>query len=222
MPVFEGRFFSIVLVGRQNPRILNHDFLIKHDVLPLDQHPFSELLALEEGKQFTEFVSVPVLATIKYGPISIVVEENRYQIIDNRLDDPASSPIIQITKNYFGKLLRYTPFQVGGVNLNGLIRFEDVEEEHKLDERLGLQRKALCDIAESADVRAGLTFSAPWHKGVIEVQLPKPKERTQPGTMNLNYEFPYEGIDSFLANLDDIGLVWAKFRSILDWVGVSS
>jgi hypothetical protein len=112
MPSFKGQFFSIVFIGRQNPQILNHDFLFSHGVLPKDKEPFKNLFAKQDSQPFTEFISTPVITSIKYGPISLVVEENRYQIIDNRFEDPPSSPIIQITKKYFEELLRYLPVAI--------------------------------------------------------------------------------------------------------------
>ncbi|MBI4334639.1 MAG: hypothetical protein HY673_25575 [Chloroflexi bacterium] len=96
MPSFEGRFFSIVLIGRQNPQILTHDFLLKNEVLPKDREPFKGLITEEGSLPFTEFISTPVITSITYGPISITIEENRYQITDNRFEDPPSSPIMSV------------------------------------------------------------------------------------------------------------------------------
>jgi len=220
MATFEGVFSSIVFIGRHNPQILNHDFLVKHNVLPKDQPPFKELFAKEGAQPFSEFISTPVLATIKYGPISIVVEESHFQTVDRRFEDPPSSPIMQIAKRYFGELLRYTPLQLGGINLNGVIRFSDVKDEHAFDERLGVDRAPLSGMVRTTDVRMGLFFSYPWKNGIVEVQLPKPKDRSKLGTINFNYEFKYKDIDGFLANLDDFGKVYATFKSLLKSLGI--
>jgi hypothetical protein len=222
MPSFEGKFFSIVFLGRQNPQILTHDFLVSNRVLPTDREPFSGLLGKRDGSPFTEFISTPVLTTIKYGPISMLVEENRYQIRDDTLQHPPASPIIEITKVYFGKLLRYTPLQIGGMNFNGVIRFGDTRDEQQFDERLGIDRRQISGLTSSEDLRVGMTVSMPWHKGSAEIQLPKPRDRSQPGAINFNYEFQYADIDSFLANLDDAGLVHERFRQILNALGVET
>ena len=44
MPLFEGKFFNIVFIGRLNPQILNHDFLLNNRVLPEDKEPFKTLV----------------------------------------------------------------------------------------------------------------------------------------------------------------------------------
>lgn len=219
MATFEGVFSSIVLIGRQNPQILNHDFLVNNNVLPKDQPPFKELFAKDGTQPFSEFISTPVLATIKYGPISIVVEESRFQTMDRRFEDPPSSPIIQITKRYFG-VLRHTPLQLGGINLNGVIRFSDAKDEGAFDERLGFDRAPLSGMVGTTDVRIGLFFSYPWQNGIVEVQLPKPKERSKLGTINFNYEFKFKDIETFLANLDDFGRLYASFKTFLKSLGI--
>jgi hypothetical protein len=220
MAKFKGKFASIVLLGRQNPQILNHDFLVKNGVLPLDQEPFRGLEAKANGRPFTQFISVPVMTTLSYGPVTIVVEENRYQITDNAFGNPKQSPIVGMTQRYFGELLRHTPFTVGGINLNGDIAFADAEEERQFDTRAGLSPETLGRIAGSEETRAGLTVMFPWHKGVVEVQLPKAKNRPGLGGVNFNYEFKYSDIDSFLANLSDAGMVYDRFCELLGALGV--
>ena len=221
MPKFEGQFISVVFVGRQNPRILNHDFLVHNGVLPVDQEPFRELLRTRDRPAAPdEFVSVPVMTSIRYGPVSILVDENRYQITDRRFGNLASSPIVPITKKYFGTLLRYTPLTAGGINFNGLLRFESQADEHGFNERLGLDAGKMAAALKSTDVRVGLVVSFPWHNGVVEVQMPKPKDRAAPGLVNFNYEFGYTDIDSFLSNLDDAELVYGRFREFLDSLAV--
>ena len=87
MPSFEGQSLSIVFTGKQNPRILNHDFLLNNGVLPKNKEPFKGLFAKQDSDPFTDFLSTPVLACIRYAPINLLVEENRYQIRDDRFED---------------------------------------------------------------------------------------------------------------------------------------
>ena len=221
MPIFEGKFFSIIFLGRQNPQILNHDFLINNKILPEDVEPFDELLLKEKPKQFTEFVSTPILTAINYNFIKIIIEENRYQITDLRFLDPLLSPIIPITKKYFGEILKYTPLKLGGINLNGIIKFADKEDEEVFDKQFGLYHKNLLEIfGDGEDIRLGLTLSFPWNKGILEVNLPKNKDCSEPGAINFNYEFKYENMDSFIKNLDDLEIIYDKFNNILDKLSI--
>ena len=216
MPEFEGKFFSIIFLGKQNPQILNHDFLIKNEVLPVDEEPFVSLFNQEDSNPFSDFISTPVLTSIKYGPISIIVEENRFQIMDLRFENILSSPIISITKKYFGDILRYTPFVMGGINFNGLIQFENSMDEYQFDTKLGFNREKIKKIIYTEDIRLGFLVSYPWKNGLIELNLPKSKERSKPGGINFNYEFQYNDINTFIGNIDDLPLIYDEFNNIID------
>ena len=216
MATFKGRYFSIIFIGKQNPQILNHDFLVKHNILPENKEPFQTLFANSESNPFSEFISTPVLTSLKYGPIIITIEENRYQIVDNSFDEPLSSPIIEITKKYFGNILRYTPFIVGGFNFKGILKFDDLKDEESFDNNLGVDRNRIRNLLDENDVRMGLTLSYPWNNGIIEINLPKAKERLKPGEINFNYEFNYKNIDDFIKRLDDLPLVYEKFINFIE------
>jgi len=220
MPRFEGKFLSVVLVGHQNPQILNHDFLVKNNILPVDKDPFKTLIDKDAGRPFDEFVSVPILATIRYGHVSITVQEDRYQILDNRFGSPADSPIFDITRNYFQKHLKYTPFTVGGMNLNGIIYFSDLSDELKFDERLGINRPKFAELLRADGIRTGATVAAAHRNGLIEVQIAKPKDGSPVALFNLNYEFKYEEIGTFMANLDDAEALYHESQRILLALGV--
>jgi len=221
MPKFEGRFVSIVLLGKHNPQILNHDFLVRNSILPSEDQPFRDFLAKEEGEQFSQFISTPPMTTISYGPVSIVVDEGRYQIADRRFPEPSGTTVVDITKRYFGKCLCYTPFTAGGINFNGRLHFQMSDDEAGFDRRLGLDRERLSELAQTEDVRVGTTISFPCLDGSVEVQVAKPKLRPEPATLNFNYEFGYTGdMDSFLANLDSIAAIYGRLMRLLDDLGV--
>jgi len=220
MPTFEGKFFSVIFLGKQNPQILNHDFLINNKVLPENEEPFKTLFSKKDSNPFDEFISTPVLSSLKYGPISIAVEDNRFQIMDFRFEDPLSSPIINITKKYFGDILRFTPFILGGVNFNGIIKFDDRKEEETFDKQLGIEREKVINIFGFDDIRIGFSFSYPFNEGIVEVNLPKIKDRSKPGAINFNYEFKYKDIESFLGNLDDLPLIYEKFNILINLLNI--
>jgi len=222
MAKFEIRFFSIVLIGRQNPKIINHDFLVKNKILPTTLEPFKKLIKLNQETIFSEFISTPVLASMKYDYISIVVQEDRYQIVDSKFKTFKETPIIIFTKNYFGKTLQYTPFSLGGMNLNAQISYENKKDESEFDKSLGLNKARFKKLTNANDIRIGSTFTYPFEDGYIEVQIIKPKERNKPARVNFNYEFPYNDINSFMKYLDKGPIIYEQLLEMLAHLGVET
>jgi len=77
-------FVNLVLIGGQNPQILNVDFLRTNDIVSPDQPPFKELFA--KNKPFTKFVSTPVFANLVLENIEFTVDEQRFMIRDRTID----------------------------------------------------------------------------------------------------------------------------------------
>jgi hypothetical protein len=127
---------------------------------------------------------------------------------------------INITKKYFGEFLRYTPLKLGGMNLNGIIQFENIEDEKTFDANLGFTRTTLCKISDASEIRAGVVFNFAWYNGIVEVQILKPKSRQESAKLNFNYEFEFKDIDSFLRNLDDYDKVYARFDDLVDLLSI--
>lgn len=217
MPLFSPIFFSIVFIGRQNPQILNHDFLIRNKVLPVEREPFRSLIKESSDKKpaFTEYLSTPVVTTLAYKWISIIVEENRFQIKDSNFKEPLKSPIVSITKKYFGEILRYTPFRFGGMNFAGKLSFLNEDDERDFDDRLGIDSKKFETNFKTKEVRYSSRISLPWSGGQIELRVEKPKEGLKDGNMNFNFEYIYEDIDKFIGKLDGAEKVYRKFNEIL-------
>ena len=217
MATFHGRYFSIVFVGRQNPQILNHDFLVTNNILPRGDLPFSELFANQPDEPFSQFFSTPVLTVIRYGPISLIVQEDRYQIKEEMFEDPALSTITGITRAYFEKL-RHTPIQLGGINLNGIIRFNDMEDERTFDGLLGINRPNLTNLVGAMDHRTSITTESSWEKGLMQFRVTKLRSGSQEAEVNFNHEFSFDDfgdIDAFLSNLDATKTMCVKFSDML-------
>jgi len=220
MPNFKEQLFSIVVIGRLNPQILNHDFLINNEILPVSEEPFKSLLAKENGNPFTEFVSTPVLSSIKYDSISMVIEESRYQIKDSNYGNPVSSPIIDITKKYLGEILKHTPMTVGGINLSGNITFDDEKDEQGFNERFGVNKDTLISHAGTEDIRIGMNIAFTWLEGFVDVQVPRSRGSSVSRAINFNYEFKYNNMKDFFGNLDKVDQIQGKFSELLKSLGV--
>jgi len=217
MPQFSPTYFSIVFIGRQNPQILNHDFLIRNGVLPVESEPFRTLMreSSDIKSPFTEYLSTPVVTTLAYKWISIIVEENRFQIKDSNFKIPSKSPIISIAKKYFGELLVYTPFRFGGINYAGKLSFLDEQDEGNFDDRLGINIKKFESNFKAIKIRYSSRINFPWNGGQIELRVDKPKEGLKDGNINLNFEYVYEDIDKFIGKLDKVDNIYKKFSEIL-------
>jgi len=218
MPFFSPKFFSIVFIGRQNPQILNHDFLINNRVLPTKREPFKSLIkdSSEKTPPFTEYLSTPVVTTLVYKWISIIVEEGRFQIKDNDFGIPSESPIISITKKYFGGHLRYTPFQLGGINFAGELNFANENDEIAFDKKLGIDCKTFANylkIEEKDQYSTKLNY--PLKEDQIELRVDKSKKHQEKAMLNFNFEFTYDDIDSFIGKLDEVDGVYKIFKEIL-------
>ncbi len=218
MSTFKPIFFSIVLVGRQNPQILNHDFLINNQVIPINKEPFKTLIknSSKDKPPFTQYLSTPVVTQLAYNWISIIVQESRFQIIDNKLSIPSKSPIISVSKKYFGQHLRYTPFQIGGLNFNGTLKFRNKKAENNFDTILGLNGekfKSNFNIKDQIQFESKISFPLDIGKGQINVSNPKNMKNIK--NLNFNFEFSYDGIDSFMMKLDEADRFFDFFKEML-------
>ena len=131
----QKNFASIVALGSQNPQILNVDFLKINKIIPADQTPFEKC---------TKFVSTPPFVIIGFGPIEILVEEQRLQIREASLSDWNTS-IFNIILNYY-KVLKYTPVKTFGLNLICKIGFENVEESEAFQKLLLPEKSKIVEI----------------------------------------------------------------------------
>ncbi len=214
------KLFSIVLVGRHNPQILNHDFLVKYDVLPKSEPFFREL---KEGENaFTEFFSTPPISRIAYGKYSFLVQEDRYQAADATGRDPVKSPIIEITKSYFGKLLKYTPLTLGGINLHCDLSFENGDEEERFLTDLGIDYSRGRKAFQTQQLSPALAATFPFCAGNLSVGIVKPKNPENPIRLNFNYEYKFSSdIDDSLRNLDAVAELVEYRRSFYKRVAIT-
>lgn len=220
MPIFSPTFFSIVFLGSQNPQILNHDFLINNQVLPIEQEPFKSLMegASEEHHPFTQYISTPLVTTLTYKWISIIIEQNRYQIKDTHYNTPLESPIISIPKEYFGRVLQHTPITLGGINFGGSIVFSDAKDETDFDERLGINSQKFQILLGLAKAQYSPQVRLVWdevREGKFELRLNKAKTSSGACSVTFNFEFPYKDMASFIENLDESGEIHKRFHTVL-------
>ncbi len=225
MPIFTGQFASIVLLGKHNPQILSHDFLVGHNILPHDSDPFRDLLSGDVSSAtspFTEFVSTPVISSIRYDTVSIVMDPTRFQITDRGyFDHPENSVIVEITKRFFGQVLKYTPVHTCGVNVNGRITFNSPEEECLFDARLGIDRNRVETLAPKAEsLRIGMTVRFGVDDQTVELQVSKPRDVTESCDVNLNIESKTDSIEQALERVAELDELHHSVTDLLKKLGV--
>jgi len=203
----QPKFFSIIFIGRQNPQILTHDFLLKNNIIPFDKAPFKDIVSKQpEDKPFSDFLSTPVLTKLTYKNINIVIEESRYQITDTANISPLESPIIQFTKNYFS-VLKYTPLGLGGFNFNYFISFGSKDEKLEFENSFISDRNEIYKELGFTNFEVSLQLACPFNQNKLEFAIARVTANDLAKVFNFNYEFRYKEIDSFLANLDDIPIL---------------
>lgn len=106
--------FSIVVVGQvHNPTILNPDFLTLRDIVPADW-----------GWKTEATLTTPPFAFVRYASgMSIVVEQNKLQVVDARCDAPADSKASHIAQRYV-TTLPHVKYMAVGNNFQCIVKVE--------------------------------------------------------------------------------------------------
>jgi len=99
----KNNFISIVVIGHFNPAILSKDFLEENNIIKFEEEP---------KIKFT-----PIICTIDYRNLKIIVDLERFQIVENNIEDFGSNSILSFVYNYL-EVLKYTPINMIGVNFN--------------------------------------------------------------------------------------------------------
>ena len=180
MANIQKHFVSLVALGSQNPQILNEDFLKINKIIPAGQPPFD---------QKTNFVSTPPFTTISFGPVEIIVEEQRFQIREGGLSDWTETSIFNIAMNYY-KVLQYTPVKTFGLNLNSQIDFENAEEADKFQKLLLPEKSGITAIISEDNIDISLRLRYPYSKNgqvLLTIEGVGPDKLKK--QLNFNYEF---------------------------------
>jgi hypothetical protein len=194
---------SVVALGRQNPQILNPDFLEKYSILP-NKEPFSSFYK-KEGQHFTEFISTPPFTHLVIKNVDFVVDEQRMQIKQVGIDNWTNSSVFDILIKYY-KTLPHTPLQVVGVNLNYKIIFDNSSESEKFQKILFSQDHPIARLIKSDSIDTGMELAySRKDKGRMKIIIGKLQDNFR--IVNFNYEFDYKGIDDLELKSKEFGTV---------------
>jgi hypothetical protein len=175
-----------------------------------------------ETKSFSEFVSTPIFSSIRYGPIAIVVDGTRFQITDNGyFEHPETSVIVEMTRRYFGDLLKYTPLDVCGINFNGRVKFVGPDDERDFDSRLGIDRKSVEALAADGDsLKVSTTMRFRRRDAWIEIQASRPRDAEDACDINMNHESKLKSKEDLLERIAEFATLHREFSALLRSLGI--
>jgi hypothetical protein len=215
MAEYKHEYSSVVLLGSFNPVIINHDFLVANQILPLDVDPFLSLSKNEPGKQFSQFFSSPEMTFLKYDQVSVVVDRTRYQIKDDRPLSLDGSPIIGITSRLFSEFLKYTPLETSGINLHGKIVFPDESAQNVFLASLGCNPATLGAATGQSRNYLGIIVAFRNEYGKCELLIREPLDDAVYCQVNFNVERKSPILAEVLSSLDQYPLIAKDFLRML-------
>lgn len=109
----KNNFMSIVTLGNFNPAILDKDFLEENNIIKFDEDP--------------KITLTPIVCTIDYKNLKIIVDLERFQVVENKIQDFESNFILDFVYNYLD-VLKYTPINIMGLNFNFIINVGDLNK----------------------------------------------------------------------------------------------
>jgi len=207
---------NLVAIGRQNPQIINADWLKVNNVVPLNVSPFKELFAQE--KSFSKFVSTPVFANLVLGPIEFVVDQERFLITDTAINEWNDTRIFEISEKYFS-VLCHTPIRLVGINMVANLTFSDPREDSGFQELFLPKEARVFSAIASKDVNASaaIRYLYPNGSGRLTLGLGELRQKEKIERMvHLNYEFDFKGWPNFKSELKQVPKVGEYWNGVLN------
>lgn len=108
--------FSIVVVANDhNPSLINSDFLEREGIID----------GKWGWKLAGDAITTPPFATVPYDAgITVTVETNKLQVVDQRSEAPTQSRLADIVNRYI-EVLPHVPYLAVGINFNGAVKMSD-------------------------------------------------------------------------------------------------
>ncbi len=151
------QFSLVVIATDHNPTILNPDFLRLQNIVPTN---WGWELASPP-------ITTPPLATIQYeSGVSISVESNKLQVVDDKATTPSESKIVAMVNRYVEAVphVRYTAV---GINFRSAIKLDNADEYLKEQ----FLKKGPWDSKENQMKSVGLRFVYPATLGRLVMSI---------------------------------------------------
>ena len=193
-----NNYASVVVLGRQNPQILNVDFLKQENIIPTDKPPFVKYM--DPKKPFSGFLSTPPLAQLIFDNITFLVEENRFQIKEESIGKWTDTHVISIAEKYY-ETLQYTPNKVVGVNINSAVIFKSQEEASRFQELFIKNDCFVFQTINEKNMQASSVFR--FFSSTLDGRITLAFNQLVglKRDINFNYEFDYQDLSNFKEEL---------------------
>lgn len=206
--------YSIVVIGQDhNPTILNPDFLQIQNIVPKEWG----------WKISKQPITVPPFAIVQYdNGVSITVEQNKLQVSENKTNDPTTSKIAEVVRQYV-KVLPYVHYTAVGINFHNII---DIQDPKYLKERF-LKQGSWDSSSRPVDA-VGLKLVYPLSGGRIVLSLDSGEadrktegglEKSQVVLAKINFHRDckkYPANEEIGSHLNNIASDWDQNQSILN------
>lgn len=147
----------VVLATDHNPTILNPDFLQLQKIVPKDW----------EWELASPPITTPPFSTVQYeSGVSISVESNKLQVVDNKVSEPTESKIVALVKRYV-EVVPHVRYTAVGINFRSAIEMDDADTFMKAQFLKG----GAWDTEENPMKSVGLKFVYPITSGRLVMSI---------------------------------------------------
>ena len=181
MAEYKHNYVNVTVLGRMNPQILTHDWLVKTKIIT------KRVFVTKDSTQppFSQFISTPPMTHLAYGPLVFTVDENKFVLTDSKAR--GKTKIYDMTQKYFSKL-SHTPLTKIGFNVQGIVTFSTRNEEKKFDGKYISCGEALREITIGKNERLGFSVRTKKDKAIYILTCTKHPEEPKV-ILNSNCEF---------------------------------
>ena len=198
MAEYKHSFVNVTVLGRMNPQILTHDWLVKSKIIT-----WRDFVTRDKTKApFSTYFNTPPMTQLAYGPLVFTVEENKFVLLDSKAGI-GKTKIYRMAQQYF-KLLSHTPLTKVGFNVQGALTFKNPKEMKAFDSKYVNCGEALQQIAIGKGERISFAVSTKEGKAVYRLTCTKHPEEPK-AILGGNCEFDIKDSTGLLEILSDSG-----------------
>lgn len=112
--IINNNFISIVFLGHFNPAILSKEFLKDNKIFITEERIIKEN-------------SNPIFKSIEFEKVKIIVDLDRFQVVEENVNDFSKNRVIDLAFNYI-KTLKFTPIRIAGINFNFNVKIGEIKK----------------------------------------------------------------------------------------------